>query len=158
MCDYSLSWDHLIYAHKFNLKIAASELDRFSEGFTLLSQESFLKCRKGVWGEFHFWFTCHTYCVTNGILLYEMRDGELKVLMEWDLSKLKLKRMSIESSSEGYTSETQWSASKSKRCPSHSTESLLVFADYNCRHAKVWCVSCCFFLTLDLITGKFGWS
>ena len=88
-----------------------------------------------------------------------MRDGELKAPMVGDLSKLKMKRISIESSSEEYTSETQRSTSKSRHCLTHSTESLLVFADYDCREfntAKVWCVSCCFFLTLDLITGKFG--
>ena len=42
----------------------------------------------------------------------------------------------IESSSEGYKSETQRRASKSSRCSSHSTESLLVFADYDCRQLQ----------------------
>ena len=69
----------------------------------------------------------------TGILLCEMRDGDLKAPMEGDLSKLKMKRIGIESSSEGYTSETQRSASKSRRCLRHSTKSLLVFADYDCR-------------------------
>ena len=51
----------------------------------------------------------------TGILLWEMRDGDLKAPMEGALSKLKMKRIGIESSSEGYTSEIQRSASSDTR-------------------------------------------
>ena len=69
---------------------------------------------------------------------------------------LEMLRVSVKNSTEGYTSETWGSMSKSSGVLPESQHRLtLVFAD---TIAGSYRVSCCFFFTSDFITGEFGRS
>ena len=153
MCEYSKGWAHFLCLYKFNLKTAASDLEPFTiGGFAFVQSRKFPRSIRKIPFPVHLSYILRD---TWNNVLEDARSWRVQSAHGMRLIVLKMKRVSVKNSTEGYTSETWRSMSKSSGVlPDSQHGATLVFADtIACRQLspKYGAFLCCFFFTSDLI-------